>query len=179
MSGTYSHLKSNGKEPVGSLNIERIQTLIKNISYCIIKIIKRQASFGLLTDCAGLLMTTNAEKEKVTMQSLNELLKEKADVNGLDNHQLSEALSISEYRLENILSGAERCTPDELRKISDVFSCPIIDLYIAAGYLQNEDVEQYQRVFIGTEKLSETERVHIQEMIYMLEKNRGLAKEYI
>ncbi len=133
----------------------------------------------MFTDFVGLLMTTNAEKEKVAMRSLNELLRDKADVNGLDNHQLSEALSIPECRLERILSGTEQCTFDELRKISDVFACPIIDLYVAAGFLRNEDLEQYQRVFNGTENLSEPEMEHIQATIYMFNKSRGLVREYI
>lgn len=112
------------------------------------------------------------------MRTLKEILRDKADINGLDDHQLSETLSIPTDRLGQILSGAEQCTADELRKISEVFSCPIIDLYIASGLLTTEDLEQYQRVFNGIEHLSETERDHIQETIYMLGRSRGLEKDY-
>lgn len=112
------------------------------------------------------------------MKTLTQVIKDKADLNGLNDHQLSEALSIPEDRLGQILSGAVQCTFDELRKISEYFSCPVIDLYIAAGILTHEDLNQYKRVFNGVESLSETEKDHIQETIYMLEKSEGLEREY-
>lgn len=59
-------------------------------------------------------------------------------------------------------------SPLALRELSNFYGISIVKLFVLAGYLNNSDLEDYQKVFTGVDKLSENELVAIQEFIKLL-----------
>ncbi|MGC6174029.1 helix-turn-helix domain-containing protein [Lacrimispora sp. 38-1] len=56
-------------------------------------------------------------------------------------------------------------SPISLKKLSDFYEVSIIELFKMAGFINDNDLEQYSRVFSYAELLSEEQKLHIQEEI--------------
>ena len=103
--------------------------------------------------------------------TLGERLKALREMNGLEIETLSEKIKIGTSRLTQLESDGIDTSPEELRLLAKFYRIPLVELFCAAGYLTEDDLLQYQRVFSGTELLTEDEKYHIQEFIHILEKN--------
>ena len=62
--------------------------------------------------------------------------------------------------------------PLELRKLAHLYGIDVISLYIMAGYLDESDLSDYQRVFKNTDLLNEEEKQSIQTQIDLFTKGR-------
>lgn len=82
------------------------------------------------------------------------------------------ATGISDSRLTRIEHGAEP-SPSVLRKLSQLYNVNLVSLYLAAGYLDNEDLTSYEQVFQQVDLLTDDEKQSIQIQIDLFTKGRG------
>jgi hypothetical protein len=57
-----------------------------------------------------------------------------------------------------------------LKKLASLYNTSVISLYLVCGYLDNDDLFDYQRCFAGTEHLSDEEKELIQKQIDIFNK---------
>lgn len=58
-------------------------------------------------------------------------------------------------------------SPNALKKLSNFYGISTIELYKLAGFIDDKDLDQYTRIFTYAELLSEEQKLHIQEEIYL------------
>lgn len=81
---------------------------------------------------------------------------------------------ISDSKLSRIENGTNMSEPSPsiLRALSKLYNINLIDLYRMAGYMDEEALSSYKRVFQNVDLLTEDERNHIQEQIDLFTKGR-------
>lgn len=62
--------------------------------------------------------------------------------------------------------------PTKLKKLAGLYNVSIISLYLLCGYLDKNDLTEYQRCFSNTALLTEGERDILQKLIDILTKKR-------
>jgi len=82
---------------------------------------------------------------------------------------------ITDSRLSRIENGQLNCPITTLRSLSKVYGEPVISMFLIAGYLKRDDLQEYRYVFQGVDKLDDEERKHIQEEIIFLVKKKESA----
>lgn len=75
------------------------------------------------------------------------------------------------YRIEHGKNNAQP-SPDTLKTLSKLYGVNPIELYLAAGYLDADDLCSYERVFQNTELLTPDEKENIQTQINLFTKDR-------
>jgi transcriptional regulator with XRE-family HTH domain len=87
---------------------------------------------------------------------------------------------ITDTRLRRIEKGqVKEPSPQVLKILAGYYDLSIIDLYIRAGYLDDNSICKEQRTFYNVEKLSENEFEHIQKEIdYLIEHKQSNGKRY-
>lgn len=106
------------------------------------------------------------------MATLGEYLKFSREKIGYSLSQVYEKTGITDSRLSRMEHDATQCPPEELKKLADLYQVSLVELFIMAGYLTNEDLSGYQRVFNGVSELDEEEKDHIQQCINLLIKRK-------
>lgn len=105
------------------------------------------------------------------MNSLGEHLKECRKQLGLSQKAVTEKTGITDSRLSKIENGQLDCPGRDLRLLAKVYGVPVVSMFLKAGYLIPEDLNEYQYVFRGVDKLDDEDRQHIQDEIdYMIRK---------
>lgn len=112
------------------------------------------------------------------MFDFGEKLKAYRDRSGFSMKQVNEATGITNSRLSKIERGQIECPPQDLRKLAQLYDIQIIILFIEAGYLQEDDVKDYQFVFTGVSELDDTEKEHIQLEIDFINKRKGVSYDF-
>lgn len=107
------------------------------------------------------------------MSNLGERLKSYREKIGLSLKQVDEATGITDSRLSRIEKGQTECPAQDLKKLAIIYQAQIIPLFIQAGYLNPDDLEEYQLVFKGVGKLNTVEVQHIQATIDLLNRKKG------
>ena len=81
---------------------------------------------------------------------------------------------ITDSRLRRIERGMNEAGPsfETLKALSVCYNANLIDLYLAAGYLDEESLSSYQRVFKNAELLREEEKENIQKQINLFVEGR-------
>ena len=108
------------------------------------------------------------------MVALGEHLKRIRLQQELSLKDVYKATGISDSKLSRI----ENCTtasdpaPSILQALSKLYSINLIELYRMAGYLDEEALSSYERVFQNIDLLTEDERNHIQAQIDLFTKGR-------
>ena len=85
---------------------------------------------------------------------------------------VSEQTGITNSRLCKIEQGKLTCRAEDLCQLSEVYHVPIVSLYLAAGFLNPKDLEEYKQVFQGVEDLDNEEMEHIQAEIDFLNRKK-------
>lgn len=106
------------------------------------------------------------------MSTLGEYLKNVRLEVGYSLKDVAKQTDITDSRLSRMERNNTYLSPDEIRKLANIYKVPIVKLYIQAGYLTNEDLLEYQKVFHGTSALTDEEKKHIQECIDLLIRGR-------
>ena len=88
---------------------------------------------------------------------------------------VKELCGIADSKLSRVeRGGKEKLRPDELKGLADLYGLNVIELYILAGYLSEDDLTQYQLVFDNAECLTDEEKQSIQTQINLFVKRRGV-----
>lgn len=84
------------------------------------------------------------------------------------------ATGISDSKLNRIEHGknTSQPAPDILKTLSNLYGVSPIELYLAAGYLSNDDLRSYERVFKNVDLLTSEEKESIQTQINLFTKDR-------
>lgn len=108
-----------------------------------------------------------------TMTQLGKLLKEQRLAKNLSMKSVFEKTGIYDSKLSRIEKG-EITEPSAklIKQLSDLYESSAVDLFIACGYLQKSDLEDYQKCFCGIDKLTSEEKAFIQALIELFLKNR-------
>lgn len=102
------------------------------------------------------------------MGALGDFLKKSRESAGYSQKQVAKEIGITDSRLSRIERGINFCPATELRKLADLYKVSVIDLYIKAGYLTQNDLTAFQTVFRGVSELDDDERKFIQQGIDLL-----------
>ena len=79
---------------------------------------------------------------------------------------------VVDFKIEN---GKLNCPATVLRSLSKIYGVSVISMFLIAGYLKRDDLQEYQYVFQGVDKLDDEERKHIQEEIIFLVRKKESA----
>ena len=84
------------------------------------------------------------------------------------------ATGISDSKLNRIERGTNASEPGAsiLKALSKVYGISLVELYLSAGYLDDDDVSCYERAFKHVDLLTEDEKLSIQTQIDLFTKGR-------
>jgi len=85
------------------------------------------------------------------------------------------AVGISDSKLSRIENGSNKTetSPGILKTLAGLYEIGLVDIYIIAGYLDDEALLSYEQVFQNVNLLDEQEKNHIQEQINLFTKGRS------
>lgn len=108
------------------------------------------------------------------MSELGALLRRLRNEAGLSLKNVYKVSGISDSKLNRIenSTNASETAPSILRSLSKLYNVNLIELYLVAGYLDNESLSSYKRTFRGVELLTDDEKQHIQKQIDLFTKGR-------
>lgn len=105
---------------------------------------------------------------KKTRLALNRSLKNVYFATGISDSILS--------RIENGDNGEP--SPGQLKKLSVLYGISVIDLYLMCGYVDQNDLKQFQQCFNGVYSLTDEEKQLIQKQIDIFNrKNEVVAND--
>lgn len=111
------------------------------------------------------------------MDSFGAYLKTQRDNNHLSLKSVYERTGISDSKLSFIERGKPiELKPAELKKIAHLYAIPVVSLFIKAGYLDAQDLFEFQRLFRNAELLTSEEKEHIQQEILLFTKGREISR---
>ena len=85
---------------------------------------------------------------------------------------VNQKTGITDSRLSRIEKGNVNPDPTTLKLLANLYKIDLIDLYLQYGYLDDIDLSSYKKVFSFSELLTDDERNHIQNEIYLFTKGR-------
>lgn len=108
------------------------------------------------------------------MSNLGKRLKDYREMRGLTLKRVNEQTGITNSRLSKIERGQLVCPPADLKKLARIYEVQLISLYLEAGYIDNDDLMEYQLFFKGANELDDEEKQHIQKQIdFMISRKRN------
>lgn len=96
------------------------------------------------------------------MSDLANRLKAYREKLGYTLKEVSQKTGITDSRLCKIENDYLSCPALELKKLCELYNAPTVLLFIEAGYLDQNDLIDYQLTFSGASELDEDEKEHIQ-----------------
>lgn len=103
------------------------------------------------------------------MCNLGSLLKSSRESKKLTLEQVEKATSITNSRLSRMENSMGKFpTPADLRKLAKLYDLDIVSLFICAGFLEESDLDNYQKCFKDIECLTVSEMSWVQEGISLL-----------
>ena len=113
------------------------------------------------------------------MNTVGVYLKQVRDETKMSLKTVKDKTGISDSALSHIESGKTVSpSPEYLKKLAAVYQIDLIDLFLKAGYLENNDLSGYQRCFTGADRLSQEEHEAVQNIIDVITKKpRGACYE--
>lgn len=108
------------------------------------------------------------------MDNIGVFLKKARIDNGLSLKDVQKQTGISDSILSRIENEKNHsgANPTALRSLSKLYGCSLIDIYVMAGYLDEEDLSSFTQVFRNADLLTADERKNIQEQIDLFTKGR-------
>lgn len=111
------------------------------------------------------------------MNELGTYLLHLRNKNNYSLKSVKEQTGVTDSQLSRIEHGCTTdVSPSALKKLSVFYGISIIELFKLAGFINNDDLKQYSRVFSYAELLSEEQKLHIQEEI-LLFTGKNIKKE--
>lgn len=103
------------------------------------------------------------------MSCLGDYLRISRENISMSQDQVHKLTGITDSRLHRIENGETQNPPaNDLKLLASIYNIDLIDLFIRAGYLDNNDVIHFKYVFTGVELLEPEEKKHIQQQIDFL-----------
>ena len=110
------------------------------------------------------------------MSTVGTYLKEVRNSRGFSLKDVQERCGVTDSKLSRLERGEGRdLTPYDLKKLAQLYEIDVIPLYIMAGYLDENDLSNYQLVFKNARLLNEEEKQSIQMQIDLLTKGRQVS----
>lgn len=107
------------------------------------------------------------------MNTLGILLRKLREAKRYSLNDVYKATGIHDSTLSRIENGTASEPPARhLKKLASFYGTDVIPLYLACGYLEDDDISSYQRCFPGVELLSNEEKDLIQAQIELYVKNK-------
>ena len=115
------------------------------------------------------------------METIGYYLKKQRKKRGLSLKDVQIDTLITDTRLRRIENDdIKEPSPKVLNILATYYEISIVDLYIKAGYLNNNSICREQRAFYNVDKLTENDFEHIQQQIdYLIEKKTNNGKEVL
>lgn len=102
------------------------------------------------------------------MNELGTYLKHLRNKNNYSMKFVNQQTGVTDSQLSRIERGSTtEVSPSALKKLSSFYGISIIELFKIAGFINDDDLKQYSRVFSYVELLSEEQKLHIQEEIFL------------
>lgn len=113
-------------------------------------------------------------KGRDSMNELGSLLKRMRIEAKLSLKDVYKATGISDSKLTRIEHGtnASGPSPDTLKLLSKLYNADLVEMYLAAGYLDCADLQSYERTFQGSDLLTDAEKQSIQTQINLFTEGR-------
>lgn len=108
------------------------------------------------------------------MNELGAILRQLRNESGLSLKEVYKATGISDSKLSRIEQGknASDPSPDTLKALSKLYHADLVPLYLAAGYLEREDLHLYECTFHRVDLLTKAEKQAIQTQIDLFTEGR-------
>lgn len=108
------------------------------------------------------------------MNELGSYLKDARLRQGLSLRDVYDNTGISDSRMSRIENGTKvfEVGPSCTKSLARLYKLDLVDLLIKAGYLDDEALSSYEKVFQNVDLLNDEERKHIQEQIDLFTKGR-------
>lgn len=108
------------------------------------------------------------------MNNIGDYLRKAREDNGLSLKDVQVKTGISNSVLSRIENNKNQsgANPTVLRSLSKLYGCNLIELFIMAGYLDDEALSSYKQVFHNADLLTDDERKNTQEQIDLFTKGR-------
>ena len=105
------------------------------------------------------------------MKRLGEKLRKLRQDSTLSLNAVYKRTGIHDSVLSHIENGeTQNPAPAILKKLAGLYNVSVISLYLLCGYLDKNDLTQYQRCFSGVDLLTDEEREFVQKQIDILTK---------
>lgn len=110
------------------------------------------------------------------MTNLGAYLKKIRNLRHLSLKDVQDQCGITDSKLSRLERGEGRdITPCDLKKLARLYEIGVIPLYLMAGYLDENDLLEYQFIFENAQFLTEEEKRSIQTQINLFTKERRLS----
>lgn len=110
------------------------------------------------------------------MSDLGSFLKEHRNRCHLSLKDVHDQTGITDSKLSRVERGEGKpLDPDELKKLAHLYGVGVVSLFILAGYLEEQDLSDYQFVFKDADLLSEEEKENVQTQINLFTKGRKVS----
>ena len=108
------------------------------------------------------------------MNELGTMLRRLRNEAGLSLKEVYKLTEISDSKLNRIENGsnASETGPGILKSLAKIYNVNLVELYLVAGYLDDEALSSYQRTFHDVDLLTDDEKQHIQKQIDLFTKGR-------
>lgn len=109
------------------------------------------------------------------MAEIGQYLKAIRSQQGFSLKDVYKKTGISDSKLSRIENGTNlsETDPTILQALAKLYNLNLVDLYLVAGYLDEESLSSYKQVFQNSELLNQDERALIQSLVNMITKERG------
>lgn len=109
-----------------------------------------------------------------SMKDLGNCIKELRIKNGYSQKKIHDEIGITNSQQSRIERGLnQEISPLTLMKIAKFYDVNLIDLYLLAGWISENDLKGFQRVFKYSELLTESQKKNIQEEINLFTERNG------
>lgn len=107
------------------------------------------------------------------MNDIGNYLKEVRNKCHLSLKDVYDHCGVTDSKLSRMERGEGKpLDPAELKKLAQLYGIGVVPIYIMAGYLDENDLSEYQLVFKSADLLDEEEKQSIQKQIDLLTKGR-------
>lgn len=108
------------------------------------------------------------------MNSIGNYLKEARNKCHMSLKDVYNHCGVTDSKLSRMERGKGKpLDPAELKKLAQLYGIGVVSIYIMAGYLDENDLSDYQLVFKNADLLDEEEKQNIQTQIDLLTKRKA------
>lgn len=118
-------------------------------------------------------MCYTEKNRRLNVKQLGEQLRKFRQDQNLSLNDVYQKTGVHDSVLSHIENGdTQSPAPGTLKKLADLYGVSVISLYLLCGYINENDLIQYQRCFSGADLLIDEEKDFIQKQIDILTRTR-------